>query len=165
MNKTLIIIRHAKSAWPEDVPDFQRPLNKRGYDDAQLMARYLADLTSRVEAVFCSAAERAQLTLKELNKTLKLSEKCLHINEDLYLASCKQLTRFVEALPDEINTVILIGHNPGLTELCNYFTDDCLDNLPTCGIYEVAFNVDAWRACGQSMGVRKSYCVPRMLKN
>ena len=164
MDKQLTIIRHAKSDWSTGCRDFDRALNKRGISDARLVGEYLHANEQQLDKVYCSTANRAQLTLKELNSYLKLTEDTLHFEQSLYLASLATLLPFIEQVSNNDNHIVLIAHNPGLTELCNYLTGDQLTNLPTCAVYTIQFCVDEWRAIGLESGIKKSLITPKMLK-
>ncbi len=164
MDKQLTIIRHAKSDWPAGCRDFDRALNERGVTNARLVGEYLHANEQQLDKVYCSTANRAQLTLKELNSYLKLTEDTLHFEQSLYLASLATLLPFIEQVSNNDNHIVLIAHNPGLTELCNYLTGDQLTNLPTCAVYTIQFGVDDWRAIGLESGIKKSLITPKMLK-
>ncbi len=164
MDKRLSIIRHAKSDWSTGCRDFERTLNERGVKDSQLIGEYLHAKEQKFDQVYCSTANRAQLTLQKLNLFIKLTENNIHYEQSLYLASLSHLLSFIEQITDDYNHVALIAHNPGLTDLCNYFTGDNLTNLPTCAVYTIDFCVDEWRAVGLENGVKKSLITAKMLK-
>jgi phosphohistidine phosphatase len=165
MNKELSIIRHAKSDWSADCRDFDRGLNKRGYNDAKLIGKYLHANKQQFDRVYCSTANRAKSTLEQLNASLKLPNASIQFEESLYLASLTHLVSFIEHVSNDLRHIALIAHNPGLTDLCNFLTDDRLDNLPTCAVYTIDFHVDDWRAVGFCSGIKKMLITPRMLKD
>ena len=165
MNKQLSIIRHAKSDWSAGCRDFDRSLNDRGYSDAQLIGKYLVTNKQRFDRVYCSKANRARLTLQQLNHYLKLSEDSICYEQSLYLASVIHLVSFIEQFNDQDQHIALIAHNPGLTELCNFLTGDRLSNLPTCAVYSIQLHVDEWKTIGAECGTRNSLMTPRMLKD
>ena len=164
MNKTLTIIRHAKAGWPDDAKDYDRPLLERGISDAQIIGRYLNDQNYSFDAVLCSGARRARQTLKNLQTELSIDQKKIHFNEDLYMTSVNSVTKKIEGLPNSLNWVAIVGHNPTLTELCNYLTNDNLSNLPTCGVYTISFPFNDWQAIGPGSGNTVSLVTPKMLK-
>ena len=164
MNKILTIIRHAKSDWTNECPDYDRTLNDRGRKDTRTIATALLADNFIVDQVFCSTAIRAKQTLQHLNTFLKISESKIQYSDALYLASLKQLISYCENLNNEINKVIIVGHNPGLTELCNYFTGDDLQNLPTCSVYCIHFPIEDWRAIGINLGRKGVFITPKILK-
>lgn len=165
MSKSITVIRHAKSSWETADADHQRPLNPRGCADASLIAEFLVDHSLITDAVFCSDAKRARQTLQILNTSLQLDEHKLKFIPEMYLAELNELLVIINTAPSLSENLMLIGHNPGLTDLCNYLVDDDLDHLPTCGVYAINLHVDDWQAVCEGVGVRKMFCTPRMLKN
>jgi phosphohistidine phosphatase len=165
MNKVISIIRHAKSDWSHGCKDFDRALNERGYSDAQLMGKNLHDNKQLFNRVFCSAANRAQLTLQQLNSLLALPQANIQFESSLYLASHPQLVSFIEQVSNDYNHIALIGHNTGLTDLCNFLVGDRLTNLPTCAVYTIQTYVNDWKAIGPKCGTRTSLVTPRQLKD
>ncbi len=164
MNKQLSIIRHAKSDWSAGCRDFDRTLNNRGYNDAKLIGNYLHTSHQQFDRVFCSTANRAKLTLQQLNASLNLPTKHFQFEQSLYLASLTHLVSFIEKISDQYHHAALIAHNPGLTDLCNFLTGDQLANLPTCGVYTIQCCIDDWKAIGFESGIMKSLITPRILK-
>ena len=112
--KTLLIMRHAKSAYPPGISDdFDRPLNKRGRTDLPRIARLLAAYGPRPEVVLASAARRAHQTATGLVEALDLPASALHLDDALYLSSPSTLAQAAADLPDSAQTGLIIAHNPG----------------------------------------------------
>ena len=130
--RTLVILRHAKSDWPEGVPDDQRPLAGRGRKDAVAVGRWLRDHLGRIDLAVCSPAVRArqtwELAAAELRPKPRLTE-----DERVYAASGDALRSVVEDLPAEARTVVLVGHNPGLQDLVELLSGE-LAELKTAAI-------------------------------
>lgn len=114
--RRLVILRHAKSEWPEGVPDHLRPLGERGRRDAPAAGRWLAEEVGAVDLAACSPATRARQTW-ELAAAELPAEPELRIDERIYDAWPGDLVAVVHDLPDEAVTAVLIGHNPGLSML------------------------------------------------
>lgn len=112
----LVIMRHAKSAWPEGVADDQRPLAARGRRDAPAAGRWLGEHVPGVGLVVCSPAVRARQTCELVVAQLPTPPEVRH-DERIYDASAGELLDVLRDLPDEARSVLLIGHNPGLEEL------------------------------------------------
>ena len=139
--KQLLLIRHAKSSWADPgQTDFDRPLNDRGKRDAPLMATRILDRNFRVQHVYSSAAKRALKTSKLLMEIWNLQQDSLSIFPDLYLAPPAEMLNLITTAPDEISSLALVAHNPGITEFINSLTNNRVDDLPTCGM--VAFQID-----------------------
>jgi phosphohistidine phosphatase len=112
----LVILRHAKSAWPDGTPDRQRPLNERGRRDAAAAGRWLRDNVGRLDVVVCSPARRARQTW-ELAAAELPDPPAPRFDEDVYGASPSSLLTLIAALPDDAAAGLLIGHNPALQDL------------------------------------------------
>ena len=137
--RTLMLLRHGKSSWKSDAAcDFDRPLGRRGLRDGE---RFGADLGARLprpELVLCSSARRTRDTLAFLIPSL-IDPQRVAIEDGLYLAEAEALLARLRAVPESITRILLIGHNPGLTDLARLLTDDAdraLDNLPTFAVAE-----------------------------
>ena len=115
----LTIIRHAKSDWPDNIDDFDRPLLDWGESDAQMMGCYLHEQGYNFDAVLCSEARRARQTLQRLQKELEIDQKKIYFDASLYMTSVKAVIRTLAGLSNSLNWVAIVGHNPTQTELCN----------------------------------------------
>lgn len=121
--RTLVIIRHAKSDWGQELPDHERPLNERGRRDAPALGRWLADNVDRLDAVVCSSAARARQTWRLAGE--KAGGKVTTRYDDrVYAAAPDTLMSVLEELDDTVGTAALVGHNPGLAELVELLTNE-----------------------------------------
>ena len=161
--KQLSIIRHAKSATTDGM-DRERPLNDRGERDFKLMGQFLAAQNIKIEYVVCSTAARARATFEGLNTALNIPPANIVYDETLYLASLAVLIKCIEELPNTYTHVAIVGHNPGLTELCNVLIGNDIGNLPTCAVCHMHFAVDNWQDVEVGLGEQKALWTPRMLK-
>lgn len=146
--KTLYIIRHAKSSWENpDQPDFDRPLNERGKNDAPKMGKRLKEKEIHPDLMLSSPAKRAHATAKRIAKILNYPESKIKTEKDLYHAGEETILSVVQNLKDKHNIVFLFGHNPGLTDFVNTLMDQegNIDNVPTCGIVAFKLHVDSWK--------------------
>jgi phosphohistidine phosphatase len=116
MRRRLVVLRHAKSAWPDGVADHDRPLAGRGRREAPLAGRWLAEHVDRIDLVVCSSAVRARQTWERAGAELGRTPET-RVDERVYAASERTLLAVVRELPDTARTVLLIGHNPGLEDL------------------------------------------------
>jgi phosphohistidine phosphatase len=114
--RRLVLLRHAKSDWPEDVADHDRPLAPRGRRDAPLVGRWLVRSGYLPDAVVCSTARRARETW-ELAAAGLPAPPVPRVESRVYEATVLGLLMLVRELPDELRTVVFVGHNPGLAEL------------------------------------------------
>ncbi|MFF9063932.1 SixA phosphatase family protein [Streptomyces sp. NPDC014891] len=109
-------MRHAKSAWPEGVADRDRPLGPRGLRDAPAAGRFLAESAGRPDLVLCSPARRARGTW-ELAAAALDGPVPTRLDPRVYGADAAELLDVLHGVPDEVGTLLLVGHNPGLEEL------------------------------------------------
>ena len=160
--KTLLIMRHAKSAYPPGISDdFDRPLNKRGRADLPRIARLLATYGPRPEVVLASAARRAHETAAGLVESLGLPTSVLHLDDALYLSSPSTLTQAAASLPDSTHTGLIIAHNPGIEEWIGELTGAQV-SLPTAGLAAVELGIYSWEEI--SRGHLLYFVVPRLVK-
>jgi phosphohistidine phosphatase len=143
--KKLIVIRHAKSDWDNPLlDDFERPLAERGLEDAPKMAASLKKRGIQVDLICSSTAQRAMQTACITAAELGYPEGKIHWDKSLYHASASHLLQFIQSQSDQIQTLVLVGHNPGLTELIVRLGVN-LDNLPTAGQFAFTVLSDDWK--------------------
>ncbi len=148
--KILTLVRHAKSSWKDTtLTDRQRPLNSRGERDAPEMGRRIADHGIRPSLILSSPAVRAWTTAKSIAAAMGYPAEFLQREETLYLASLNDLLDAVVAQDNGFNSLMIVGHNPGLTEFANFLVPGLTDNLPTAGVVSVQIDRDDWSLYGQ----------------
>jgi len=151
--KTLYIARHAKSSWDDSsLSDFERPLKKRGEKDAPMMGKILYSKDVQPDLIISSPAQRAISTAHILATEIKYPIENIVTNEAIYEASTSTLLDIIEQLDDTLKSVMLIGHNPSFTRLANYLTEQYFDNIPTCGVVAIAFDVLEWKMIEKNSG-------------
>jgi phosphohistidine phosphatase len=148
--KTLYLVRHAKAS-PGDaaLPDRERPLNERGLREVATMGQRLAQRGVKPDAVLTSPAARALTTAEHLAQALGIRRKDIVVIERLYNALPGDLLAVIQGLGDQHGRVMLVGHNPGLTELANRFASE-ITHLPTCAIAEFTFAAATWADIGEA---------------
>lgn len=160
--KRLYLIRHAKSSWDDPrLADFDRPLNDRGKRDAPRMGKRLARAGHRPDILLSSPARRAYGTAKRIARELGLRKENILRNDHLYHADESQLLRAVQAQPDAAGSLMLFGHNPGLTEFATLLCRYPFDNVPTCGVVCIDFPVDSWRRVTYNQGTLQFFDYPK----
>jgi phosphohistidine phosphatase len=160
--RNLTLIRHAKSSWKDSsLKDFDRPLNKRGRHNAPLMGKVIKDSGLGFDRIVTSPAERAITTARLI--AAEIGYPALQIDEvnELYDASVGQLLRTVQAMNDAWQSVALVAHNPGLTQLCNDLSGAGIENLPTCAVAVIEFELDRWQAVNTDLGRLTRFEYPR----
>jgi phosphohistidine phosphatase len=143
--KTLYLVRHAKSSWDHPgLRDFDRPLNKRGQNDAPRMAQLLLKLGVQPDLLVSSPAKRAISTAIYFADSFDIKTEDILREQMVYEAFPQQIHQVISRLPDSARTVMLFGHNPTFTDVANQFADDFIDNVPTCGVVKITASVEQW---------------------
>lgn len=143
--------------------DFERPLNKRGQRDAPLMGRYLADRGELFDLLMVSPATRARMTAEAIAEQLAIDRERLAFNEYIYQATVSELVALLQAIADDLQNVLLVGHNPGMTDLANFLVDGRLKNIPTCGVFGVELQVQSWKQLDRASAQLLFYDYPKRI--
>lgn len=160
--KLLTILRHAKSSWSDArLKDRERPLSKRGLVDAPMMAERISRAGIRPSLILSSPAVRAWTTAKAVATELTYPLEFLQREPDLYLAGLSTLIRIIGHQDNGFNNILVVGHNPGLTEFANYLVPGITDNIPTCGMVTVRIAADSWDLRGKKEIELISYDYPK----
>ena len=142
MKRRLILMRHAKSAWDTDAPsDHARPLNKRGRRDAPRIGQRLSDLGWMPELVLSSDAARTVETWERMS--LSLEGKRVRFLPDLYGAGVATVRTELARVPDDVASVLLLGHNPGWEEVLAYLTTTAA-RMTTANAALLEVDADSW---------------------
>lgn len=143
--KRLTLMRHAKSSWEnESLDDFDRPLNSRGERTAPLMGQRLLALGDLPELIVTSPAARAIGTARLVAGVIGYPEERILEAHGLYHASPETIIEILRSLETAARHVMLVGHNPGFTELANTLGDIRIDNIPTAGMLCVEMPGEVW---------------------
>jgi phosphohistidine phosphatase len=158
----LTLVRHAKTAPAHDgQEDWDRELEAKGQHEAQMMGQRLKDRDLIPDLILTSPAVRARSTTKILAQQLKV--RSTHITEDerLYLASPEVMLTVLKETGRKYQHVFVVGHNPGITELADRLSKDrSLDNMPTCAVYTLEFDVKSWTEVEWRSGVNAQFDYP-----
>ncbi len=158
--KTIYLIRHAKSSWKDStLDDFDRPLNKRGKKDAPLMGLKLKEKNIKPDIIISSPALRAKTTAEFISNSIKYNKEIIY-DETIYEASTSELISLLKRVDDEHNTIFLVGHNPSLNMLADYFVD-FEENIPTCGILQIKIDCGRWSDINSSNAKLISFDFPK----
>jgi phosphohistidine phosphatase len=142
----LTLVRHAKSSRDDvTLKDFMRPLNSRGLRDAPVMGRRLHKNGFQPDLIVSSPAARAIKTALLIAKEINFPGNDIVSMTVVYDAEVNNLLEVVRGLPEASRDVMLVGHNPGLTDLANLFARTGINNIPTCGLLQLEFNAQHWR--------------------
>lgn len=160
--KTLLIMRHAKSSWDNpDWSDYERPLNKRGLKTAPFMGNIIYKNDIQPDLIIASAAKRAKQTAILVKESAQV-EKPIQFEEKIYEASATTLLYLATEFPDKYQTILIIGHNPGIEEFIRLLTGDYC-SMPTTSLAKVLLNIDSWKEIGLNKGFLETVLRPKDL--
>jgi phosphohistidine phosphatase len=160
--KRLFLLRHAKSSWDDTtLDDVERPLNKRGKHDAPFMGRRLRQAGCMPACILSSHATRAFATARVIARELGYPVRGIVRDSALYLAQVETLLSCVHTAHDGLASLMLVGHNPGLTDFANALTPQRIDDLPTCGVYCADFAIDHWSELEPGSGTFVCFDYPK----
>lgn len=168
-SRRLILLRHAKSAWPEGVADIERPLNARGRAAAPRIGAYLAAEGLVPDHVMVSPARRTLETCERLRGAFP--EVAPEIVPMIYEASAHRILDAVRSAPGSAETLLVIGHNPGFQDLALFLVgsgsatlrEDLHEKFPTAGLAVIAFAVERWGDVERGGGRLERFVTPRGL--
>ena len=160
--KKLYLVRHAKSSWKNhSLKDFDRPLNNRGERDAPFMGELLNKQGIKPGIIVSSSAVRAYETAKIFAEKFDYPEALIFKERSVYEADALNLLDIIRDTDDEYLSLMLLGHNPGMTYLSNYLTAQRIDNMPTCSVATIEFDVDSWRKIKPESGELTAFEYPK----
>ena len=161
--KILYLVRHAKSSWSDSsLTDRERPLNKRGRRSAPDMGRRMAAQGHRPELIVSSPANRAISTARTIAKELGYDDADIVTDEDLYFGSMQGV---LEGLDDRYDKVMVVGHNPTMTYHMNTLANTSVDNMPTCAVAVIGFEIASWADLYRAGGELLDYDFPKRVLN
>ncbi|MBU2994867.1 histidine phosphatase family protein [Cellulophaga baltica] len=160
--KTLILMRHGKSSWDLPVSDIDRALNERGVNDAHLVASEFIKTNLTIDALYSSPANRALHTSMIMLRSLDFPFSKFQIIKDLYDFSGESVMSFVKELNNDLNTVMIFGHNHAFTEIATTWGNYYIGNVPTAGLVKMNFDIDNWSEI--SKGKIETTIFPKQLK-
>jgi len=157
------MVRQAKSSWKHDVPDHERPLKKRGHNDATLVSDKIAGQVAMPERIISSDANRAKTTAEYFRKAFGVDQDKFELDHTLYDFSGQDVMQIIRSMDDQLETVMIVGHNHAFTSVANMLGDQYIENLPTSGFVMITFPVESWKDI--TTGKTKKILFPRHLKS
>ena len=162
--KTLLIIRHGKSAWDNpSLKDHDRTLLPEGIRKTVKVSEFLVNKNVKPDLIASSSAHRAIETAKIFASHLAYDEKKIMVESEIYHQGTDYLLDLLYGLSDEIKTVMLVGHNPTFTQFANKFLIKPIDGLPTSGTVSISFDTDKWEDIHLAAKIVNFVIVPTML--
>ena len=167
--RRLYLLRHAKSSWEQPrLADHDRPLAGRGRRAGTALAHHLREQDIRPQLVLCSTARRARETLERIEPTL--GARAVHVERELYGASAGMLLERLRSVPDTVESVMLIGHNPGIQELALDLAGDTPKSrelaakYPTAALATFACPATSWHDLNPGTAELTGFVRPRDLQ-
>jgi phosphohistidine phosphatase len=158
--KKLILLRHAKSSWKDtSLDDFDRPLNRRGKKGAPIMADKLSMRKIKIDLIISSPAKRTTETAKIFANILGYQSEII-FNDKLYEASYNEILEVINLIDDKYQNVLLVCHNPGITDLANYISNYFIENISTSGIVGLSTN-NSWKNINENGSTLLFYDYPK----
>ena len=161
--RTLFILRHAKSSWKnKELADFERPLNSRGRKAAETMGAFLKREKVNPDLILSSSAVRARETVDILLRSAK-AKSDLRFDERIYEAPATTLLEVISEIDKDAESVLIVGHNPGLEELVTLLTGQ-VQTMPTAALAKISFKTSNWTNAGTKSGTLEWLVRPKELE-
>lgn len=152
MQKTVLLFRHAKSDWHASYDhDHNRPLNSRGKRAAQAMGRWLAKTGPLPELILCSTAVRARSTCILASRSGTWTEN-VTFKKELYYAAPQNLLKYLQKTADNLQTVMLIGHQPTWSITAELLSNQKIACFPTASMIRIDLNIETWKNAAAGTG-------------
>jgi len=143
--KRIYILRHAKSSWSNPgLRDHDRPLNKRGQRDAPRMAHYMKENNLIISGIYSSTSQRTRETIVPFIEAFSLASSVISYEQDLYHGYPMDYVHVIQALGENDNNILLVGHNPGITDIANQASQAYIENVPTCALLILDYPSNDW---------------------
>ena len=143
--KELILLRHAKSSWDNDLDDRNRPLTEKGVNRIINISKASRNFFLDIDIIYSSPAIRALSTAIIASSILEINFSKINIIENLYSFNSQHILNFISSIDNKFNRVLCVGHNPAFTQVANLLGNKKLIHLPTAGWIKFKFNQSNWK--------------------
>ena len=162
--KTIYLVRHAKSSWEfTELPDQNRPLLEIGKKRTKKIIDFLVEKKTNPDLIISSSALRCKETAGYIARGLSYPVNEIQINPEIYHASLISLFNLFYDLSNQYQSVMVVGHDPALTNFVNNFTKIPIDYIPTSGVVCIEFETDNWDTIHNSEYTIKYMMYPKLL--
>ncbi len=163
--KTLYIVRHAKSSWDfPALPDHDRPLLEKGKKRTKKVIDFLLKQEIELDFIISSSALRARETAIYITKALSVSPDLIKLDPSLYYADNEKIFDQFLDLNDSYKSIMLVGHNPALTNFVNNWLKPPIDWLPTSAVVALQFEAERWEDIRFAPAEVKFVVFPKLIK-
>lgn len=143
MKKKVYIVRHAKAA--DAAIDHERPLTASGVGKTQELAAELLRNHSQVDAIYASDALRTRQTAEHVAGIIGFPSERIHYERSLYLTTEEAYFNVLVSLDEEVREVMIVGHNPEVSNLLHFFLPDYTSFMQTGACACLSFEADSWQ--------------------
>jgi len=162
--RRLTLVRHAKSSWDEaGLADHERPLNVRGTRDCKRMGIWCSEHLPEPDLWLVSSAHRTQETARALADAYDLAPQVLTTEGRLYGADSREYASLLQGCDAQFRHVLVVGHNPGISEYASYLAADIKLMLPTLGLVDFLLDMDTWQELQPTRAELVFYVTPKSL--
>lgn len=158
--KRIYIVRHGKAEEGIGKADFERNLIAKGERKTKKIANYLANKKVKVDWVLASMAHRTKQTAHIIIEELSIGETKFQEEKALYLASVNSILEVIYGVSDSIEDLLLVGHNPGVSSLATYLSNEDIDWMPTSAVVALELKTDKWHEIPQAKSKLMFYTIP-----
>jgi phosphohistidine phosphatase len=145
MVKTIVLVRHSKAENRNpSISDINRPLTEEGRADSIKMANLLRKEDIKPDLVLSSSATRASQTAELFSTVLKTETKDINLSRELYYCSAKTILDRIVGLPEYIKCVIIVAHNPGISDLARGLSSGRAFYMDNTQIIILEYTLDQW---------------------
>jgi phosphohistidine phosphatase len=161
--KNLILLRHAKSSWKDpSILDFDRPLSNRGKNDAPIIAEILKSKNIKIDLIISSGSKRTADTAEIFAERISYSSH-IRIENKLYEATAMRILEIIKNVDELYSNLLLVAHNPGITQLANFLTNSDIENIPTTGLIGLSYK-SLWKNLDEGMCTKQFFEYPKKYK-
>jgi phosphohistidine phosphatase len=151
--KTLLLLRHAKSSWKkDDLPDHERPLNKRGKREAPEVGKYLKEEQLVPDLILTSTARRAHDTATAVAEACGFDGQ-VELYQDLYMSDTASYLNILRCMPEVAKRVLVVGHNPDVEDLLTLLTD-VQKHMTTAALAVIDLPISTWEELNEATDAR-----------
>jgi len=162
--KTLYIVRHAKSSWDfPDLPDVERPVIEEGIFKTKKIAIELKKRNVSVDLILSSHAKRALETAKMIATGIYFPVEKIEVSKDIYEVGMDDVFDMIFEVNNDVQSLMIVGHNPTFTQIANYFLQEEIDIIPTSGVISIDFETNNWADIKKAKHKINFILFPKML--
>jgi len=154
--KTVFLQRHAKSSWRnKELPDIDRPLKAKGINDAYAAAEFIKSKGLHPDHILSSPANRALHTAIIMARIIEFPFQRLEIHPHLYHGNSEAIVDVIKVTNSEYDSIMLVGHDPILTNFFNWMTGAPIEKIPTASVLSIQFEISNWQQLNKGTGTLK----------